>query len=530
MIVTVTAAAKSQGGASAQSVDPNAPGDYVIPVTINVTDVNEPPAKPAAPTVRSTGNSANTTLHVSWTAPDMTGKPPITDYDVRYHKKGESSWKSHSFTGTGTSTRITGQVGGANYNVQVRATNDEGTSDWSDSGNLKNVDPKLPDNPSRNIAENSTSGTNVGTAVAATDPDSSTLYYTMTGTDAASFEIDGSTGQISLAAGTSPDYEAKTSYSVTVSVSDKLDSEGNADTEIDHTVTVTVNVTDVDEPLGKPGTPTAKTATTNSITVTWTEPDATGKPPVKKYWVKYQEQGNSYGKHLRVLHQRGAAGRVSDEHEPERAAEAGHGLQGLGDGGERRGLRRLVGESDAVHDSIVQRPRAADFAIADAYAHTHTVADTDTHAHTYAHAVAYADTHAIAYTYAHADADTDTDGHAHAIGPAAGHRLQAAAEVEPAGPPRRARAVAPDDRAADRARRDLERPVQRRPAHHQLPPALQDEGHGGLEHGQVDHDRHRPQRPDGRHDLRGPRPRLQRRRARALVCQGQRRDPALPAV
>ena len=41
--VTVTAAAKSQG-ANAQSIDPNAPGSYVIPVTINVTDVNEPPA------------------------------------------------------------------------------------------------------------------------------------------------------------------------------------------------------------------------------------------------------------------------------------------------------------------------------------------------------------------------------------------------------------------------------------------------------------------------------------------------------
>ena len=43
--MTVTAAAKSQG-ANAQSftLDPNAPGDYIVPVTINVTDVAEPPA------------------------------------------------------------------------------------------------------------------------------------------------------------------------------------------------------------------------------------------------------------------------------------------------------------------------------------------------------------------------------------------------------------------------------------------------------------------------------------------------------
>ena len=224
--VTVTAAAKSQG-ANAQSLVPNNPGDYVVPVTINVTDVNEPPPKPAAPTVTASGDSDNTTLSVSWTAPDMSGKPAITGYDVRYKKKSESTWTTISLTGTGTSTTITGQVGGVNYDVQVRATNDEGTSDWSDSGNLKNADPKLPSSPTRSVAENTAGGTNVGTPVSATDPEGDTLEYTLGGTDAASFQIDGSTGQISLADDTSPNYEAKTSYSVTVSVSDKLDSELN---------------------------------------------------------------------------------------------------------------------------------------------------------------------------------------------------------------------------------------------------------------------------------------------------------------
>ena len=97
--------------------------------------------------------------------------------------------------------------------MQVRATNDEGTSGWSSIGSLPNVDPKLPASPTRSIAENSSGGSKVGTAVSATDPDSTTLYYTLTGTDADKFEIDGSTGQITLADGTSPDYEAKKSYS-----------------------------------------------------------------------------------------------------------------------------------------------------------------------------------------------------------------------------------------------------------------------------------------------------------------------------
>ena len=110
VIVTVKATA---GGVQAQSLSlkPNNPGDYVVPVTINVNDVNEPPARPAAPTVTSTGNSDNTTLNVEWTAPDMTGKPPITDYDVQLPEEGRFNWKSHSFTGTGTSTEHHGPGG-----------------------------------------------------------------------------------------------------------------------------------------------------------------------------------------------------------------------------------------------------------------------------------------------------------------------------------------------------------------------------------------------------------------------------------
>ena len=69
---------------------------------------------------------------------------------------------------------------------------------------------------SREIAENSASGTAVGDAVTATDPDTGdTLAYTLSGTDAASFNIDSGTGQISVGTGTVLDYEAeKNTYQV----------------------------------------------------------------------------------------------------------------------------------------------------------------------------------------------------------------------------------------------------------------------------------------------------------------------------
>ena len=54
-------------------------------VTIDVTDVVEPPATPDAPTV-SAPEGTNTSLLVTWMAPDLNGGPPLTDYDVQYRQ------------------------------------------------------------------------------------------------------------------------------------------------------------------------------------------------------------------------------------------------------------------------------------------------------------------------------------------------------------------------------------------------------------------------------------------------------------
>ena len=71
----------------------------------------------------------------------------------------------------------------------------------------------------------------------ATDDNDDTLTYTLEGTDAASFGIAGSTGQLSTSAALN--YEAKSTYSVVVRASDPA---GLSDT-----INVTINVTDVVE-------------------------------------------------------------------------------------------------------------------------------------------------------------------------------------------------------------------------------------------------------------------------------------------
>ncbi|MCG9129138.1 leucine-rich repeat domain-containing protein [Candidatus Poribacteria bacterium] len=59
----------------------------------------------------------------------------------------------------------------------------------------------------RSIAENTSADTNIGAPITATDTQTDTLAYTLSGTEATAFEIDSSTGQLKTKA--SLDYETK---------------------------------------------------------------------------------------------------------------------------------------------------------------------------------------------------------------------------------------------------------------------------------------------------------------------------------
>ena len=129
----------------------------------------------------------------------------------------------------------------------------------------------VPNNPpmfqqestTREVEENSPAGTDVGLPVTATDADDDTLTYTLEGTDAASFEIDATSGQIQTKSGVTYDYEMKEEYSVTVKADD-----GNGGTA---TIAVAIDLLDVDETVATPGAPrnVAATAGTGKVTLTW---------------------------------------------------------------------------------------------------------------------------------------------------------------------------------------------------------------------------------------------------------------------
>ena len=103
-------------------------------ITVTVTNVIEPPAAPSEPSVTP---DVRGTLIVVWAPPSNMG-PDITDYDYRYRvlmDPPSGPWSEVTTTAiTGIRAAITGLAADTGYEAQVRATNPEGTSDWSASG------------------------------------------------------------------------------------------------------------------------------------------------------------------------------------------------------------------------------------------------------------------------------------------------------------------------------------------------------------------------------------------------------------
>ena len=113
-------------------VDGNGGAD-TIDVTVNVNNTTETPLAPAAPRVTQSSGST-TSLDVNWVAPDNTGRPTITGYDLRYRAGTSGGWTDGPQDVSGTSASLTGLTAGTAYGVQVRGLNDDGDGAWGASG------------------------------------------------------------------------------------------------------------------------------------------------------------------------------------------------------------------------------------------------------------------------------------------------------------------------------------------------------------------------------------------------------------
>ena len=261
-------------------------GSDNIDVTVTVNDVDEKPGPPGQPTrMASTLDS----LTAEWTAPDRNTGPEISDYDLQYILDGldislDDNWAdSPSDPDTNRYVLVDGLVRGTSYRFRVNAYNDELRSDWAVSGPFtiqSNSDPIFDrDSQTIEFPENTLGDSIIGRTNDVTDPDEDTITLSLAGSDAGSFRVDPTTGDIKTASDATFDYETDPhEYSVTVRADD---GKGGHDT-----LDVTINLTDVDEPPGQPDPVTFSNVASDSFTMAWTMPANSG-PEIENYEARY---------------------------------------------------------------------------------------------------------------------------------------------------------------------------------------------------------------------------------------------------
>ncbi len=203
-------------------VSDNKGGTDEISVSINVTDANDAP-------IFTEGTSASRSVAENLSSGAVVGTPVVaTDEDedtLEYDLAGTdaASFNINASSGQITTTAILDHETEDTYSFDVTVTdNNGGTDEIAVTINVSDVndEPIFTEGTvtTRSVAENLSAGAVVGDPVMATDEDEDTLEYDLTGTDAGSFNINDSSGQITTKA--KFNYEVKDSYSVSVTVTD----------------------------------------------------------------------------------------------------------------------------------------------------------------------------------------------------------------------------------------------------------------------------------------------------------------------
>ena len=239
-----------------------------IAVTINVTDVDETPAN-NTPAFSAGDSTTRTIAENTGSGVNIGSAVSATDADddTLTYSLGGTDAATFNIDSTSGQLRTSASLDyetKPSYTVTITVSDGNGGSDSiTVTINITDVDetpsnnaPTFSDSSTtRTIAENTGSGVNIGSAVSATDADDDTLTYSLGGTDAATFNIDSTSGQLRTSA--SLDYETKPSYTVTITVSD-----GNGGSD---SITVTINITDVDETPSNNAPTFSDSSTTRTI-------------------------------------------------------------------------------------------------------------------------------------------------------------------------------------------------------------------------------------------------------------------------
>ena len=182
-------------------------------ITVQILNVDEP----GAVTLSTDAPGAGETITAVLSDPDG----EIANIRWSWARSGDD-WNVISGTTAASYTTTTPDIG---YRIEATANYDDGAgvghhANAATANPVRNDPPAFPDGTAtRQVDENATAGTPVGTLVTATDPNGDGITYSVAGS--ADFAIDPNTGQISAADGTSLDHEAQAAHApLTVTATD----------------------------------------------------------------------------------------------------------------------------------------------------------------------------------------------------------------------------------------------------------------------------------------------------------------------
>ena len=261
-------------------------GTDTVTVNITLTDVNEPPGTPAAPSVSGTAGST-TSLTVNWSAPTNTG-PDIDSYDLQYRQGNSGSFTNGPQNVNGLTTTIPNLSANTSYQVQVRATSNEGDSPWSPPGTGSTSSPPVTP-PGKVFGVNIT-------------PSDQTLQVNWTRvTGATGYKVQwksggqsyGSSRQATVSSGSTTSRTISslnngTEYTVRVIATKTGVSDGTPSDDANATPTASTTVPTAPRDLN------ATAVGNNRINLSWNAPDSDGGSLITGYKIEVSSNGNSW--------------------------------------------------------------------------------------------------------------------------------------------------------------------------------------------------------------------------------------------
>ena len=270
--------------------------DATIVVTVNITNVEEA----GIVTLSSNPPEENVPFSASLTDPDgdvanVTWQWQRADSDTSNNWTGISGATSDGYS---PSPNDVGKFlrANASYDDGEGAGKNATSATASAVVNASNEPPAFVEGltANRSVEEGAPVGTPLGAAVTATDPDGDALTFSLAGGGGSNFfAIDPASGKITVTAGQSLDYETDPAPTLTVQVSDRKDASHVADSAVDDTITVTINLVNVDEP-GLVSLDSTEPEVGTAITATLTDPDG-GLASMRWRWKKSENGSTNWG-------------------------------------------------------------------------------------------------------------------------------------------------------------------------------------------------------------------------------------------